>query len=861
MTGQAPPKPPAPSQNDINKAKANQLMAAAKNDAEAGQFAAARQKLKTAESLDVVYSVHDERPELVLEDINRLDAQARNLARQSLAVPAAPQPNAQEVAKREKAQQLLKEARSAIRAGQFPVAEAKLNEARQLNATYHQFEDTPESVAALLKQLKQPVIEPSPSFPDFPEPSTPVVNKEPSAPSFPPAPSPSVEPKGNPFAAAPPAKQPNQPKVGAAGAFNLAQKAPAPPKTAGGVVHPSGPTATELFDRGLKHFNDGRVEEAYDAFLHCYRTGQRMDPYRTQSLQDMLQTLRPMIYKRANSRVQQVKNEEPGERRFGPGTDNDFNAKGGIDLVKKEQQLKYEKLRSETLNAIFQADRLRDQEKPTQALELIDRTLANVSDADLTQQQLTPLVRQLKVARSEIEAWQQQRAPILDLKERNAKVKEQIANERKTLVRVEQELAQMNEEYNTLFKQRRYAEAEVIAKKAKELAPENPVTEMMYWKAKFARRDARNQELRNEKEEGFWAALDSVERSAIPFDDSKPYQFGDLKRWEEITDRRKQYGTDNRIKTDKEQQIEKSLTRPISLHFTETPLNEVIKHVATSAGINVVVDNLGLSEEGILPDSPVSIDVDGIKLESALNLMLEPLHLSYMIQDEVLKVTSRIRQQGELEVVTYPVADLVVAIPSFKPSGGTGLQSSGFNNNAWQGPANFSVPAGGSLQPVSGAQFQVGDGIGGAGVANPWSAPGLDSTLAGGGSSVDFDTLSDLIVTTIEPDTWAEVGGSGSVRSYETTLSLVIRQTQKVHEEIRDLLEQLRRLQDLQVTIEVRFITVADRFFERIGIDFDFNVQDNVEGDDANLTPPAFGTNLGGPSFGNLQGQNQQGNQ
>jgi general secretion pathway protein D len=55
-------------------------------------------------------------------------------------------------------------------------------------------------------------------------------------------------------------------------------------------------------------------------------------------------------------------------------------------------------------------------------------------------------------------------------------------------------------------------------------------------------------------------------------------------------------------------------------------------------------------------------------------------------------------------------------------------------------------------------------------------------------------------------------------------LSLVISQTQEVHEEIADLLEQLRRLQDLQVTIEVRFITLNDNFFERIGVNFDFSI-------------------------------------
>ena len=75
----------------------------------------------------------------------------------------------------------------------------------------------------------------------------------------------------------------------------------------------------------------------------------------------------------------------------------------------------------------------------------------------------------------------------------------------------------------------------------------------------------------------------------------------------------------------------------------------------------------------------------------------------------------------------------------------------------------------------------------------------------------------------------------------------MIRQTQKVHEEIHDLLEQLRRLQDLQVTIEVRFVTVADRFFERIGIDFDFNIKPTTgyaKTDQSGLTIPNFGSVL-----------------
>src|SRR6185369_15769207 len=89
----------------------------------------------------------------------------------------------------------------------------------------------------------------------------------------------------------------------------------------------------------------------------------------------------------------------------------------------------------------------------------------------------------------------------------------------------------------------------------------------------------------------------------------------------------------------------------------------------------------------------------------------------------------------------------------------------------------------------------------------------------GGGVVADFDSLIELITTTIDPDSWDDVGGPGSIAEFATNLSLVISQTQEVHEKIDRLLAQLREIQDEQVTIEVRFITLSDRFFERIGID------------------------------------------
>ena len=116
----------------------------------------------------------------------------------------------------------------------------------------------------------------------------------------------------------------------------------------------------------------------------------------------------------------------------------------------------------------------------------------------------------------------------------------------------------------------------------------------------------------------------------------------------------------------------------------------------------------------------------------------------------------------------------------------------------------------------------------------PGSQGSLPTSVGGGGGAAmaDFSSLIELITTTIEPDSWEDVGGAGTIKEFRGNLSLVISATQQVHEQIRDLLEQLRRLQDLQITIEVRFITLSDNFYERIGIDFDFEIDDNVNVDD-----------------------------
>jgi general secretion pathway protein D len=269
--------------------------------------------------------------------------------------------------------------------------------------------------------------------------------------------------------------------------------------------------------------------------------------------------------------------------------------------------------------------------------------------------------------------------------------------------------------------------------------------------------------------------------------------------------------------------------------------------------VNLYLDPQGLAEEGVTTDTPVTIDLrQEIMLRSALNLILQPLHLSYVIKDEVLKITSEQMRDGQVYMVTYYVGDLVQPIPNFVP-GSTGL------DGAYQS-AMGAVGFGGTM-PFGSSQAApmvvARDGKTNTAASNPEvlaqlsgaGRPGMPNVPKtspagggpggmGGGVQPDFDSLIDLIKSTVKPTSWDDVGGAGSIAPFDTNLSLVVSQTQEVHEEIADLLDQLRRLQDLQVTIEVRFITLNDNFFEKIGVSFDFNINDNI--DNVNPAYPTF---------------------
>jgi hypothetical protein len=82
------------------------------------------------------------------------------------------------------------------------------------------------------------------------------------------------------------------------------------------------------------------------------------------------------------------------------------------------------------------------------------------------------------------------------------------------------------------------------------------------------------------------------------------------------------------------------------------------------------------------------------------------------------------------------------------------------------------------------------------------------------------EQLIQMIARAIAPMSWQENGGKGTMDYHPLTMSLVVSQTAAVQEKIEKFLAELRRLQDVEVGVEVRFITTSEDCCARIGIDF-----------------------------------------
>lgn len=97
--------------------------------------------------------------------------------------------------------------------------------------------------------------------------------------------------------------------------------------------------------------------------------------------------------------------------------------------------------------------------------------------------------------------------------------------------------------------------------------------------------------------------------------------------------------------------------------------------------------------------------------------------------------------------------------------------------------------------------------------------PVADLVLPTGGGKSQEDKLIRIIASTVCPQTWPEQGGEGFQVYHPLTLSLIVRQSPGVHEQIQTLLASMRRQMDIQVALETRIIQVSSETVEALGLE------------------------------------------
>jgi RNA polymerase sigma factor (sigma-70 family) len=186
---------------------------------------------------------------------------------------------------------------------------------------------------------------------------------------------------------------------------------------------------------------------------------------------------------------------------------------------------------------------------------------------------------------------------------------------------------------------------------------------------------------------------------------------------------------------------EDKLAAVVSVDFKDVPLREAVEYLRKRTGLNVVVEWKALQEAGVEKDDPVTLQLDKAPLRTVLRHLQRRYELGYYFDGGVLVLTTGGAADEKMIRRVYPVADLVAADPKGENLIEVIVKITG--SNGWQ----QTIPVG----PAGGA-----GGLGG---------------LGGFGGVI---------------------GGPGAVVYFAEGRSLVVVQSTRGHEEVAELLEELR---------------------------------------------------------------------
>jgi type II secretory pathway component GspD/PulD (secretin) len=605
------------------------------------------------------------------------------------------------------------------------------------------------------------------------------------------------------------------------------------------------------FDAAQQAYN--RRDYAYAASVLAMVDPKLLDADRRERLKNIMMTPEMSSVRTASATAQSPggvqyalnSNREGPERNNGsaqPGNlrplSGDANAHasdqakpGLLEATQAMREVNFQRLRKQGQEAQIDAAEKFRVGQTDEALEVLNNYLNTLDLAQLDAAKTTLLKRSVEQRMQQFQLMKTQR----DFLAGQAKGKDQNTMMRDKIFHLEEakqkKIADLMKQFNALYKDGKYVEARTCALKAKELDPDNGVVAAAYLIARNQIAITDNDKIK----EGRAATWLKMAQDADKMPDAevvdKEIILDKDPKHRDRQNKRHPLALSTLHKSEKEREIERRLSMPVNLNFTDTPLRQVLDDMRTFYGINIWTDEQAAVAEGIDINRPVTVKLEQICLRSALTLLLKGSRLTYHVKDDVLQITTEKEASGKFITTTYLVTDLVIPVQDFGPPNTSQLtpQTPGVTPMSSQpSPLEYTTGLMGGT-PVGQGASPYGDMRSpGYGTSPPSNGPG--TVTRQGPKQTQERLLIDLITRVISPHSWSDQGGQGSIDYHPLTMALVVNQSPDIQEQISDLLAALRRLQDQEVAVEVKVVSISDDFYEVIGVNFNINLPTNKTG-------------------------------
>ena len=329
------------------------------------------------------------------------------------------------------------------------------------------------------------------------------------------------------------------------------------------------------------------------------------------------------------------------------------------------RKVQFQKLRSDGLKIQTDAQAAFGRGETDLAIQMLVDYGHRVRAANLEASSVALLLRPIESRLEMFRVMKGQTDAIARVNKETRDAREIIAGRNAAEEQRKTEVASLVRQYHQLVKKNDFAGAERVAMQAKTLDPDNPAMGALYEMAKMSARVRAAEDIKNEREKFVLEGLNAAERVGDMVDVDNPVKFQ-----LEAAKRAKNRGSGNdyhlRTRSQAEYDIELKLDRPISIEFSQTPLETAIENLKEVTKLPILIDQASLDAEGLSSVKPVTVKPgQPIAARHLLTFTLEQAGLSFVIENDLVKVTTTRKAKGRLFTKVFSVADLVTPIPNF----------------------------------------------------------------------------------------------------------------------------------------------------------------------------------------------------